>query len=663
MIRSRLGHASSIFKQLDVTVQPPRYYPRIQTRVPALSSLLHLHRPLAASYSTSAPTASSSPAASSSSSSATSSPPPIKPARKRPSVLLSTLIAGLGAAYIWDEYLQERVLQRNLFTAYTGLAIALDYKLNFDPDDPHAVAGLHERCADRLFRACELNQGLYIKLAQAVGANAIILPPAYMKFTKLFDDVDRMPWDVVKRVVVEELATKGKTMEQVFSSFTEKPVAAASVAQVHKATLRSTGQEVAVKVQRPSIRVQTYWDLLSFRILLRFYERIFDLPLSYFGGYISDQIELETHFDVELRNAQRIQEYIRADSSISQTVTVPTCVPEVSSDRLLVMDWIEGAVKMTDRAKIEDMGLSVRNVASDVCNVFAAMIFNYGLVQCDGHAGNVLVRQHPNGKKGQHQVVLIDHGLYVELSDKFRREYAQLWKSIFTVDTATLEKITHDWGMGKDASELFASATLMRPWSNPKKRKPQDPNAPKMSERERYHAQVNKQKEVIKNFLDKVELVPKELIFVGRSMRIIQANNQTLGSPVNRINILARHAADALIATSPSPSLRTVFFSRSRNRSSDTPSTFPQRLSLYISSGLAFLRFRSTLFLLDAAFVGSGAFHWFQLLGKDPLYAIGWRSARDGDAGGNFEDDLEKGMQRLARDELGVELKSEAFQG
>lgn len=484
------------------------------------------------------PVSSSASAPSAPSPAGTSRPTPKLQKRRRATYAVLFLLFSSGALYLIDEHLQARILQRNLLTAYTGISIALDYKLNFDPDDPDAVAGLHQRCADRLFSACEKNQGLYIKIGQAVGANSLVLPEPYAKFTRMFDDVERMPWEVVEKVVKEELATKGKSIEDVFSHFERMPVAAASVAQVHKATLRSNGETVAVKVQRPSIRAQSYWDLLCFRILLKFYERIFDLPLSYFGGYISNQIELETHFDAELKNSMRIKRHIEDDKSIRDTVTVPAVYPKVSSDRLLVMEWIEGACKMTDKAKIEQMGLSVRKVASDVCNVFAAMIFQYGFVQADGHAGNVLIRKHPNNAKS-HQVVLIDHGLYVELGDKFRHEYAQLWKAIFTVDLGVLNKITRDWGMGEGSSELFASATLMRPWSDPKKkrqglseeqRKAEQGLSQEEIRRKRHQERMAKQKEVIKNFLERVELVPKELIFVGRSMRIVQGTSQKGGS-------------------------------------------------------------------------------------------------------------------------------------
>ncbi|MCO5590107.1 hypothetical protein L7F22_044076 [Adiantum nelumboides] len=463
--------------------------------------------------------------------------------------------AGL-ITYEVDTHLNASVLQRNLRTGIAGAEIALDYKFNFKSGDQKSADELHERCAKRLLRVCEQNGGLYIKLGQAIGVQAAVLPKPYHALAKMFDDAEHMPTNVVRAVVEKEL---GRPIDEVYSSFDDQPIAAASVAQVHKATLKSTGETVAVKVQRPSIRSQAYWDLLSFRILLHFYSHVFDLPLAYFGGYISEQIERETDFLAELENGKKARNNIANDPQkvIRDTCYVPWCVDEFSTSRILTMEFIQGATRMTDEKGIRNMGLNVKEVARSVCEVFASQIFQHGFVQCDGHAGNVLVRKHPNGKKGQHQVVLIDHGLYVSISETFRRQYAELWKAIFEVDISTLERITTAWGMGKQSAELFASATLMRPWRKPKTDEEREKEE---EERKKNNGQpnYNKQKEMIKNFLVSVELVPKELIFVGRSMRIVQANNQVLHSPVNRINILARHAASALL-TNDSPTFLSIF--------------------------------------------------------------------------------------------------------
>lgn len=135
----------------------------------------------------------------------------------------------------------------------------------------------------------------------------------------------------------------------------------------------------------------------------------------------------------------------------------------------------------------------------------------------------------------------------------------------------------------------------------------------------------------------------------------LPANNQTLGSPVNRINILARHAADALVSTSVSNSILTVFFPRHHRGKGLSPSThFGERFSQWFGSRLAFLRFRGTLLVLDIAFFSSTFLHWCSaVLTTNPLYTLGLakpsKEAEKRKRGRGFEDDLEESMQRLAR--------------
>lgn len=574
------------------------------------------------------------------------------------------LVAALGVGYIIDEYLNARTAQRNLLTAWTGLQIALDYKLNFDRNSLESINALHERCADKLMYVCEKNQGLYVKLGQAIGCQAAILPKPYHQLTKLFDNAERLPYEEVRKVLIAEL---GADPKEVFAEFNEVPVAAASVAQVHKARLKpppgsapgTLGPEVAVKVQRPNIRKYAKWDLWSFRILLKLYERIFELPLSFSGQYISDQIEQETFFDRELANSLRAKKAIETDPEalVRRTCYVPQFYKELCTQRVLVMEWIGNTCRMTDREKLEEWGLSAKQVSQSVCEAFASQIFQHGFVQADGHPSNVLVRKHPNGKKGQHQVVLIDHGLYVELSEDFRRKYAQLWKAIFTLDLKTLDEITVGWGMGEGSSELFASATLLRPWNKPKSKDEQ--NKQGAHARKTDLELQREMKEKLKSFLVHTELLPKELLFVGRSMRIIQANNQVLGSPVNRLNILAKHAAAALIANTETPSLYRVFRPL-RTTPSAGMSTLGHRFAAWIKDRLDFVRFRTTLLVLDLAFIGSGASHWLRYFFRAPVSALMGKS--DPNKGG-FEDDLEQSMRQMARHEFGVELDEGAFVG
>jgi aarF domain-containing kinase len=167
--------------------------------------------------------------------------------------------------------------------------IALDYKLNFKPELSEQIPLLHQRVADRIYNLLTTNGGLYIKIGQAIGNNAALLPaPMQEKFAKLFDDAPQVPYSVVRSVLRAEYGREPSGPDGVFEVFEEQAVASASVAQVHRAKLKSSdgnGEWVAVKVQKPAVSKQVEWDLGAFHIVMWLYEHyLFHVPAYFVAG-------------------------------------------------------------------------------------------------------------------------------------------------------------------------------------------------------------------------------------------------------------------------------------------------------------------------------------------------------------------------------------------
>ena len=215
----------------------------------------------------------------------------------------------------------------------------------------------------------------------------------------MYDDASFVDYSVVEKIIQKEL---GKDLHQVFLTFSRLPVAAASIAQVHKATLLD-GTVVAVKVQKPEIQVQIQWDLIAYRWLIKAYEFMFDLPMSFAVDYTTRHLREETDFENEARNSELCNEFLQTEPKLRTQVYVPKIFKEYSTKQIMVAEWVDGC-RSTDRQSIQAMGLSTKKVMDTVVDVFAHQIFVSGFVHCDPHPGNVLVRKHPDNPK-RHQLV------------------------------------------------------------------------------------------------------------------------------------------------------------------------------------------------------------------------------------------------------------------
>ena len=442
--------------------------------------------------------------------------------------------AVIGASlYTYDHIYNGRAAARSIRALYDGAALVIDYKLNFVPEKADQINELHQRVADRIMRLIRENGGLYIKLGQAIAMQSAVLPQAYFEaFKTLFDEAPQVPYSEIERIFMEDF--DGKRPDDLFVDFERTARASASIAQVHHARLPS-GERVAVKIQKPEIAKQVDWDLGAYRLLMFVYDRyLFKVPVYFTVDYISQHLRAETDFIQEAKNAEVLADFVRKEPKLSSVVHIPKVYHKYSSPRIMTAEWIDG-VRITDRENIEKMGLSLNDVMKTFVSLFAAQIFSFGHIHCDPHPGNVFVRRQANGS---HEIVLIDHGLYIEEPAAFRFQYCEFWRALLTYDHKTVEAVAKDWGI--NFPDMLGTMTLMQPY----KAQSDTPAAP-IEEKDEYQQQIE-MKEKFRKFLGQAERLPLQLIFLGRNMRIVQATNQMLGSPVNRPGIMAEWASRSL---------------------------------------------------------------------------------------------------------------------
>ncbi|GLI61835.1 hypothetical protein VaNZ11_004341 [Volvox africanus] len=271
----------------------------------------------------------------------------------------------------------------------------------------------HEDTPERVkLRAAELREMLtalgpsFIKAGQVLANRPDIVREDYMnELCVLQDDVPPFPDSVAFSIMEEQL---GRRLEDVFSSISEKPVAAASLGQVYKAVLRDTGEEVAIKVQRPGVEPTILRDLYIFRLVGGLFNTLSRRRLGCDARLIVDEfgekLLEELDYTQEARNIQEFERNFRSDP----TVKIPWVRPDLCGPKMLVMEWIDG-IRCTAPDAIRSSG--VRVDAFIKCGVVSGLrqLLEFGLFHGDPHPGNIFCLR--DGR-----IAYVDFGNVAELS-------------------------------------------------------------------------------------------------------------------------------------------------------------------------------------------------------------------------------------------------------
>jgi predicted unusual protein kinase regulating ubiquinone biosynthesis (AarF/ABC1/UbiB family) len=284
------------------------------------------------------------------------------------------------------------------------------------------------------FRQTAIKLGvLMIKLGQFLSSRADLLPEqALAVLTALQDEVPAAPFSHVVSVIEAEL---GKPVEQVFSVLERKATAAASLGQVHKATLASTGEEVAVKVQRPNIDQLVRMDLNSLKFVIRVIMRFVDTRkfIDLMGVYreFERTVYEEIDYITEAANAKRFKEMFKDDPAIY----IPRVYDEYTSHRVLVLEWING-IKINDYAALEAEGIDRMEVARRTVQTYFHQFFEEGFFHADPHPGNIFIQK---GTPGNGPIIeFVDFGMVGSLTKSIQKAMRDLFLSILIRDPETM---------------------------------------------------------------------------------------------------------------------------------------------------------------------------------------------------------------------------------
>jgi ubiquinone biosynthesis protein len=269
----------------------------------------------------------------------------------------------------------------------------------------------------------------FVKVGQIMSTRPDLFPPHIIHaLEKLQDDVGAFGFAHVERTLRDDF---GKGPDALFATFDALPIASASVAQVHKATL-ADGREVAVKVRRPRIEQIVAFDLTVMRWFARVIALIPSIRLlapvesvDEFGRAIRSQIDLT----IEAANNKRFHANFKGDPD----VVFPDLVPELCSARVLTMTFVRGRKVLEAGRESKDP----TRLARIGFRTLLKMVFEDGFVHADLHPGNIFVT--PEDK-----IAILDLGLTAELDETHRRAFARFFASWAAGDGATMAKLMSD---------------------------------------------------------------------------------------------------------------------------------------------------------------------------------------------------------------------------
>lgn len=268
----------------------------------------------------------------------------------------------------------------------------------------------------------------FVKAGQILSMRSEILPEPFCKeLEKLRTDVEPMTYGTVLEVLEHEY---DKPVAELFEVIDEKPLGSASIAQVHRARL-TTGQDVALKVQRPRVREVMGQDIEIMRTVVRHLSPFMGgdqfVDLKSVVSELWDSFNEETDFLVEAKN---LQEY-RSNNAEIRYVTAPKPYPELCTQHVLVMDYIDG-ISISDPRAIVAAGYDLTEIGTKLVENYAKQVLDDGFFHADPHPGNVMV--------AHKKIVFIDWGMAGHLSSYYRSILRSMLLAVASHDSASLER-------------------------------------------------------------------------------------------------------------------------------------------------------------------------------------------------------------------------------
>jgi predicted unusual protein kinase regulating ubiquinone biosynthesis (AarF/ABC1/UbiB family) len=415
------------------------------------------------------------------------------------------------------------VVASDLWIGYAGLRERARWTPDLVRDEDWELQ--HRRGAGRVLDAAAALGGTLIKAAQFASSRPDLLPAAYVEtLSELQDRVPPQPWTVIEGAISREI---GRPVSEAFAEFDPEPVASASIAHVHRARL-ADGRRVAVKVQYPGIASLIEADLSALEGIFKAISRLEpSVNLRPILNYLRWTLPMELDF---CREAEAIKD-LREALGDREDVLVPEVVEGMNTERLLVMEYVEG-VKITDRQGLVSAGLDPSRVAEQLVEVYAEQLFQRGVFHADPHPGNLFVQPGEYGPV----LVLLDHGLTVtvppDLVEAMKEAIEALTEGDFDALTGALQKAGLEISPDLDLDTLLGLVGVL--FGSDQTGEENGQGAGEGTGLPQFGLKLGAS----------IGHIPNDLLLVGRAIGLIDGITRQLDPDVDTIEIVARYAQE-----------------------------------------------------------------------------------------------------------------------
>ena len=339
---------------------------------------------------------------------------------------MTNIIRALKIIYLFLKYdIDKSLMRSNIIGFKKYLFLLLPWNL--------LTFNKSVNLAQNIRLICEDLGPIFVKLGQTISTRKDLLSDEIAnELVKLQDNVTPFDGNAAKKIIEKEL---GKSTEDIFSFFETKPMASASIAQVHPAKLK-TGEEVIVKVVRPDIKEKIIQDISLMKKIASYLDGLSsDFKRMHLIDIVNDY-EMVIYDELNLIKEAASAKQIKKNFSGASFIYIPTVHCTYLTSRVMVMERIYG-IPINNKDKLAKEGISFKEIAEKSVELFFVQVFEHNFFHADMHPGNIFIQKNND----TFRFVLVDFGIMGSLSEFDKKYLAENFIAFFNRDYARVAKL------------------------------------------------------------------------------------------------------------------------------------------------------------------------------------------------------------------------------